>query len=105
MDKKKKPQLKPLLDACTQFTSDDFSNIDKMNAASEKVFDIYYKQLEESKKYYKKEEEGNTYLFFDKNDDTSYITLGNCVYIRKATYDRQVFLTIGEIVNTILKDV
>ncbi|MBR6604541.1 MAG: hypothetical protein IKK92_01505 [Prevotella sp.] len=49
MDKKKKPQLKPLLDACTQFTSDDFSNIDKMNAASEKVFDIYYKQLEESK--------------------------------------------------------
>ncbi len=63
------------------------------------------KQLEESKKYYKKEEEGNTYLFFDKNDDTSYITLGNCVYIRKATYDRQVFLTIGEIVNTILKGV
>lgn len=47
--KKKKPQLKPLLDVCTQFTSDDFSNIDKMEAASEKVFDIYYKQLEESK--------------------------------------------------------
>ena len=49
IDKKKKPQLKPLLDVCTQFTSDDFSNIDKMNAASEKVFGIYYKQLEESK--------------------------------------------------------
>ena len=49
MDKKKKPQLKPLLDVCTQFTSDDFANIDKMEAASEKVFNIYYKQLEESK--------------------------------------------------------
>ena len=46
---KKQPQLKPILDACTRFTSDDFSNIDRMNAASEKVFGIYYKQLEESK--------------------------------------------------------
>jgi hypothetical protein len=46
---KKQPQLKPIIDACCQFTTDDFSNIDKMNAASEKVFDIYYKQLEDSK--------------------------------------------------------
>ena len=46
---KKQPQLKPIIDACCQFTTDDFTNIDKMNAASEKVFDIYYKQLEESK--------------------------------------------------------
>ena len=47
--KKKQPPIKPILDACTRFTSDDFSNIDKMNAASEKVFDIYFKQMEESK--------------------------------------------------------
>lgn len=46
---KKQPPLKPIIDACCQFTTDDFSNIDKMNAASEKVFNIYYKQLEESK--------------------------------------------------------
>lgn len=46
---KKQPQMKPILDACCQFTTDDFSNIDRMNAASEKVFNIYYKQLEESK--------------------------------------------------------
>ena len=46
---KKQSPIKPILDACTQFTSDDFTNIDKMNAASEKVFNIYYKQLEESK--------------------------------------------------------
>jgi hypothetical protein len=46
---KKQPPLKPIIDACCKFTSDDFSNIDKMNAASEKVFDIYYKQLEDSK--------------------------------------------------------
>lgn len=46
---KKQPQLKPIIDACWQFTTDDFSNIDKMNAASEKVFNIYYKQLDESK--------------------------------------------------------
>jgi hypothetical protein len=46
---KKQPQLKPILDACSQFTTDDFINIDRMNAASEKVFNIYYKQLEESK--------------------------------------------------------
>jgi len=47
--KKKKPLIKPILDACTQFTSDDFANTDRMEAASEKVFNIYYKQLEESK--------------------------------------------------------
>ena len=47
--KKKQPPIKPILDACTQFTSDDFANIDKMNAASEKVFGIYYKQMEEAK--------------------------------------------------------
>lgn len=46
---KKQPPLKPIIDACCQFTTDDFSNIDRMNAASEKVFNIYYKQLEESK--------------------------------------------------------
>ena len=46
---KKQPPLKPIIDACCQFTNDDFSNIDKMNAASEKMFNIYYKQLEESK--------------------------------------------------------
>ncbi len=62
------------------------------------------KQLEDSKKYYKKEIEGKTCLLFDKDDDTSYITLRSYVYIRRATYDRRVFLTIGEIVNIVLNN-
>ena len=36
-------------DVCAKFTIDDFSNIDKLNAASEKVFSVYHKQLEDFK--------------------------------------------------------
>ncbi len=49
MKKEKKIHLRPILDVCTKFSIDDFSNIDKLNAASEKVFSVYHKQLEDFK--------------------------------------------------------
>ena len=86
-----------------EFKDAGHANVNFKSLTGEKAAALI-EQLEESKKYYKKDEEGNTYLLFDNNDDTSYITVGNYIYIRKATYDRRVFLAIGEIVNTILKD-
>ena len=49
MKKGKKIHLRPILDVCAKFTIDDFSNIDKLNAASEKAFAVYHKQLEDLK--------------------------------------------------------
>ena len=49
MKKEKKINLRPILDVCAKFTIDDFGNIDKLNAASEKVFAVYHKQLEDFK--------------------------------------------------------
>ena len=49
MNKEKKIHLRPILDVCAKFNIDDFSNIDKLNAASEKVFAVYHKQLEDFK--------------------------------------------------------
>ena len=49
MKKEKKINLRPILDVCTKFSIDDFSNIDKLNSASEKVFAVYHKQLEDVK--------------------------------------------------------
>lgn len=49
MNKEKKIHLRPILDVCAKFSIDDFSNIDKLNAASEKVFSVYNKQLEDFK--------------------------------------------------------
>lgn len=49
MNKEKKIHLRPILDVCAKFTIDDFSDIDKLNAASEKVFAVYHKQMEDFK--------------------------------------------------------
>ena len=49
MKKEKKINLRPILDVCTKFSIDEFSNIDKLNAASEKVFAVYHKQLKDFK--------------------------------------------------------
>ena len=49
MSKEKKIHLRPVLDVCAKFTIEDFSDIDKLNAASEKVFAFYHKQLEDCK--------------------------------------------------------
>ena len=49
MKKEKKINLRPILDVCAKFTIDDFGNIDKLNVASEKVFAVYYQQLEDCK--------------------------------------------------------
>ena len=49
MKKEKKINLRPILDVCAKFTIDEFSNIDKLNAASDKVFAVYHQQLEDCK--------------------------------------------------------
>jgi hypothetical protein len=46
---KKQPQMKPILDLCMKTTIEAFGNIDKIDAASDRVFEVYSQQLEDAK--------------------------------------------------------
>ena len=55
--------------------------------------------LEKTGAYIRKDEGREIRLYFDEQDESSYIGKGKYIYIRRAVYDRKVFLVIGEIVG------